>query len=333
MTIKDLLEKWHHNNLTPFERLQLIEALEKGEGKKEFLSLWEDVWNQEKPAESGDPIDKKLEEIRFELKKEIRSQKTKVFTMRRWLPLVAASIASLLLVFWFSTLNEDDTKERKPEEISQREIRVPKGGKAQRILLPDSSIVWLNVDSKLSFPSSFSDSSRIIRLEGEGYFDVKEDERRPFTVEADDFSTHVMGTTFYISSYSGENQKVILTSGKVKINPKEAQEIFLSPEEEWVQSHLTKKWEKRRISIEKLGQWKEGLFSFSDKRLEDLEPELERWYGVEIEFEDEGSKNCKISGKPTHKSIWDLLESFSFITGLEYKVIDNKILLYGGRCN
>src|SRR5690606_21735822 len=86
------------------------------------------------------------------------------------------------------------------EEIEHATLSTPRGGQYQ-LTLPDGSKVWLNAESSLKYPIAFSDHERRVTLSGEGFFEVKEDARKPFIVESLAQTLRVTGTTFNINSY------------------------------------------------------------------------------------------------------------------------------------
>ncbi len=76
------------------------------------------------------------------------------------------------------------------------EVRIPRGGE-YKVVLPDGTIVWLNAESSLRFPTLFTGKERKVYAKGELYFDVKHDDTKPFIVEVEkDYSVRVLGTEF-----------------------------------------------------------------------------------------------------------------------------------------
>jgi ferric-dicitrate binding protein FerR (iron transport regulator) len=107
-------------------------------------------------------------------------------------------------------------------------------GQTYQFTLPDGTKVWLNADSKLEFPSKFENArQRIVRLSGEGYFEVakvsllspsgrdgRRPERVPFIVATDKQQVEVLGTHFNINSYPDEKEtKTTLLEGSVRVAP------------------------------------------------------------------------------------------------------------------
>ena len=87
------------------------------------------------------------------------------------------------------------------------------------IALPDGSKVWLNAESRLTYPKSFSGiCTRHVYLTGEAYFDVTENKSQPFIVETSNLQIKVLGTVFNVKSYDGEkNIETTLVKGSVLI--------------------------------------------------------------------------------------------------------------------
>ena len=80
------------------------------------------------------------------------------------------------------------------ETIKINTLIIPKGGEFY-VTLPDGSKVFLNSNSKLTFPSRFENDQREVQLEGEALFEVKKS-GIPFRVLCGNSSTTVLGTVF-----------------------------------------------------------------------------------------------------------------------------------------
>src|SRR5690606_22860285 len=88
---------------------------------------------------------------------------------------------------------------------SQLTLATPRGGTYQ-VVLPDGSKVWLNSASSLTYPAEFSNSVRVVELEGEAYFEVSERSsivggpaNMPFIVKTHGQEVEVLGTQFNVS--------------------------------------------------------------------------------------------------------------------------------------
>lgn len=181
----------------------------------------------------------------------------------------------------------------KGEDTQVYKISIPRG-KNYYMMLEDSTEVWLNADSKLSFPSRFEADKREVELVGEGYFKVKPDASRPFIVKSGYLITKVLGTEFNFRAYNKKDAEVTLVSGKVAVSGvgnDNTKEVILSPNE--TVSMINGKFQVSETDIKKYTSWVEGWFYFDNETLEDIMKELGRWYNVNIYFQDISARNYK----------------------------------------
>ena len=132
-----------------------------------------------------------------------------------------------------------------------------------QLLLPDSSRVWLNAASSLTFPTRFKGNSRTVELTGEAYFEVAHHKNVPFRVITKEQEIEVLGTHFNVNSYDNENSvKTTLLEGKVKVNPRGlTPAVVLKPGE---QAKLTaEQLNISQVDVAHATAWKDGLFRFN----------------------------------------------------------------------
>ena len=182
-------------------------------------------------------------------------------------------------------------------------IIVPRGAEYQ-IVLADGTRVWLNSDSRLEFPAAFGNRERVVKLAGEAYFDVVHDAGRPFRVQTDQATVQVLGTSFNVSTYGGVNQTT-LVSGSVELNL--AQRSYrLKPGEQGVVQHG--RVEVKEVNVREFVAWKDGLFVFRNRRLEEVLTTLGRWYDLQVFYQNERLKDLHFTGNiPRHASVGDVL--------------------------
>lgn len=167
------------------------------------------------------------------------------------------------------------------------ELNTPKGGTYQ-LILPDSSKVWLNASSKLRYPSKFDDNERVVELEGEAYFDVKEQrrdgERQPFLIKTTGQTVQVVGTEFNISAYPDEAAKTTLVNGIVEVANHRTKTLRkLVPNQQAI-LHGTKTSVKY-VDVKQYIGWKEGKIVLEGRTLPEILREIARWYDIEIRYE------------------------------------------------
>ena len=90
--------------------------------------------------------------------------------------------------------------------VAYNTLMTPRGG-TYRVVLPDGTIVWLNAESSLYFPTSFTGAKREVEMTGEGYFEVAKNDAQPFVVKAGQMKIKVLGTHFNVQVYPGEKEE------------------------------------------------------------------------------------------------------------------------------
>lgn len=179
--------------------------------------------------------------------------------------------------------------------IHYNEIFVPRGG-CYSLTLADGTNVWLNSDTKLRYPLSFSGNLREVELEGEAYFEVARNEEKPFVVNISDHKIRVLGTHFNISAYRDmDHIYTTLLEGSVKVESPSEEKIILPNE----QADMVRGQGKIMVNQVDAGfytSWLTGVFEFRDASLEDILKQLTRWYDVDIEYTTDVLKEKKFAG-------------------------------------
>lgn len=186
------------------------------------------------------------------------------------------------------------------QDISLLELTTPKGG-TYTVILPDGSQVWLNANSTLKYPPSFSDDERLVILDGEAYFNIKAHRQAaapnlvPFKVRTTQQEIVVLGTEFNVSAYQGDPEiKTTLVEGKVKVlaGTPEVSSLssiggtdvsYLNPgQQATLRAGLLNVAE---VYLPAVVAWKDGFFDFTGKNLKQVLTELGRWYDFDVQYE------------------------------------------------
>lgn len=233
----------------------------------------------------------------------------------RWIryAAIAASIITILALvrFW--------PQADKPVSKGELALFTTNKGARSQVMLPDGSKVWLNAGSRLNYAKNFTaGNTREVSLEGEAFFIVTADANRPFFVHTNAIHIKVLGTSFNVRAYPGEDSAVaslVLGSVAVAADEKAEQGIILRPNEKLVvpvrpladksatehtapaalpayKSKLTAV----RDSIYTETAWVQNKLAFKHLELEKVAEMLEQWYGVEIGFRNEKKKQLYFTG-------------------------------------
>lgn len=206
-------------------------------------------------------------------------------------------------------------------------LKTPKGGE-YKIILEDSSIVWLNASSKLTFPNSFGKNSREVVLEGEGYFDVTHDSLRPFIVKFKGKEIKVLGTSFNIRSYKDDlNEYVTLAKGRIilKVNNTSYK---MAPNQQAIIPDSNQNVIMKMVDSSIYTAWKDGQVVYNNAPLKEIVEDLQRWFDVGITYETKELKTFRFSlymdRQDKFSTILEVLRS----TGkIDFKTEKNEIII------
>lgn len=166
--------------------------------------------------------------------------------------------------------------------VGYNTLKVPRGGQFT-IELPDGTIAWLNSASSLRYPTAFTGNNRTVEMEGQGYFEVKQNAKRPFVVKVNAIEIQVLGTTFDIMAYPDEDAvKATLVSGAVKVKSAKGEKL-LHPGDQAAISNSTGAVLVQPVDVAAVTAWKTGFFEFDNANINVIMRQLARWYDIEID--------------------------------------------------
>jgi len=205
-------------------------------------------------------------------------------------------------------------------------------GQRTRIKLPDSSVVYLNASSTITYPEVFSDTARAVALTGEAFFEVTHDPSKPFVVQTRGVSTVVLGTSFNVRSFDTDGDiSVSLVSGKVRVMGKQAsgtsRENVLLPGERLVYHKADSSSEKDHFKVLDVTGWKDGVLVFDNTDFDGFVEKMEQWYGVEIAVAGKPSAAWKVNGHFDNESLTEVLVGIQFIYDIRYRIDGNRVTL------
>ncbi|MGQ7869212.1 FecR family protein [Sunxiuqinia sp. sy24] len=266
------------------------------------------------------------EELKQKIKRKIESKKTKQFYIGKSLRIAASIIviSSLSTFLYYIYSPKPVTEVQAP--INEQIVEIyARPGTRKKIVLPDGTRVHLNNASTLRFPKEFGKVSRLVELDGEAFFDVKRDINYPFVVNSNGLSTRVLGTSFNICSYPGENTVVTVETGKVSVKPTEfpQKQVFLTPGKQAIYDANNDTVARRNADITEYLAWRYRILNFNNITLGEAAKKMERWYNVKILFEDEKLKNDIIQGSYKNERLENVLKSFEFIHKLKVQMKEN----------
>lgn len=212
-------------------------------------------------------------------------------------------------------------------EESWSELRAPKGEKAQ-FILPDGSKGFLNSGSSLRYYENFN-KKRLVQLEGEGFFDVIKNEKKPFTILTSELTVTVLGTRFNICAYNEEKAiRTTLESGSIKIGMNKLNKyLILMPGEQNIYYRDTKTSIINKVNTDLYTSWKESKLRFDDASFIDIIKKMERWYDVKINLDDEIKYTQRYTMTIKTESLKEMLDLLSVTAPINYKIKNDNVFI------
>lgn len=202
-------------------------------------------------------------------------------------------------------------------------------GERKQVVFQDGTIVYLNAGSKITYPLHFNLGKRRVSLDGEAYFEVEPNHRRPFIIETGETAQiKVTGTSLDVRSYRNEpTVNVVLINGKVEFwNGK--QSYLMQPSEK-----LTFNKKSGRVSITteespvRGSLWKDNIILFRDAPLSEVIETLGRWYNVSFEVQTPEAYSSRFSLKTKEMPLENLLDEMQHISNLSFTLLGDKVIV------
>ena len=319
------------------------------ETNEEAILFWEtylELYPQEKTRIQA------ARNIVLGLKEAIKNQTGKRFYQTPFFRVAASIVISAGLFITYSLLSTSNPVHelaQQSTDSSQANFIVYKTapGERKKILLPDSSVVELNVGSRLQLTKNFNLTNRDIYLEGEALFDVKHKKELPFIVQTPSYEVRVLGTLFNVKAYPGEAvSETALIRGKVKLfkpdgghltllplqkvvfeNQKEIRPVDVSPKvTSYEVQHIMPLTRNLEGAISEIS-WTENRLEFHNESFLEIKDKLERWYNVELDWQDSIIGTYRFTGSFQNEPIEKVLEALQFSYPFEFTINNQKILL------
>ncbi len=233
----------------------------------------------------------------------------------------AAAVALLILTAGAGYLiyQGGDSLIEQPVELTEVEKTVPMGQK-NTIRFIEGSEVKLNSGAQIRFLPGFEENRRLVKLEGEAFFDVAPDENRPFYIEAGNATVKVVGTSFNVNSYQGSDQiRVAVVSGVVEFSTGPDQLVQLKKNEMAIYNKSGQTIEVGTYDYLNEVAWKDGVLVFDHDNIQAVIRKLQRWYGVEVIL-GESKISGYYNGEFENASLELVLEGISFAYDLDYSI-------------
>jgi transmembrane sensor len=175
--------------------------------------------------------------------------------------------------------------------LAPAEKEIVTTGKRKTVKLPDGTLITLEPNSRLTYPNRFTGSTREVHLTGEGYFEVKPNHEKPFIVYTPYVIATVLGTSFNVEAYANGIARVVVTTGRVKVQTvnasNELQAVIINANQSVAYNITINEIEKRNAPDEAVyyKQRRSGRFSYAGVPVAKVIKEMERYYHTSVSLE------------------------------------------------
>jgi transmembrane sensor len=204
------------------------------------------------------------------------------------------------------------------------------------VLLADGSKVTLNADSKLTYNRSFNTNERVVRLVGEGYFEIQKDSSKPFIIQLSEAEVRVLGTTFNVKAYKeAEKIEVTVTEGRVTLYEKEQkQKQVIAAKGEKAEYDKKLKAVKKTVNNNPNAiAWKTKIVDFQNNNMVYVINTLKDVYHEEFVISNEALSTCSITAHFENKDLESVLRILESTLDITIKEDHNRFILTGPGCN
>jgi len=314
---KELAIKYFSGRISADEESELYSWVKEKDANLEMLHSWEEEWKESEGQSLNNSWERMLGKIAAREVLDGAELQTAKKPVRWWSYAAAAAVA--LMVLLRVAIPHGD------QQIYAMEAPV---GEKCRVLLPDSTVVWLNSDSRLSFNESFNHKVRNVKLIGEGYFEVSHNAKKPFSVDCGEVSVLVRGTKFNVSAYP-EDKKVSasVVEGHVSFAHEDAQiELYKGQSAQY--DLLSETFSRSVEDPENAAAWTKSRFIYDNITLRELAAKLSRTYAVRFHFNTTEHLDQKFNiSLRNNETLPEVLQALEFIIPVKARIVGDDVYI------
>ncbi|MCG6187245.1 FecR family protein [Maribellus maritimus] len=303
---------------------KLFESPYKNLNLRKIIFEW---WNNEKELESQ-PKPDNLSEILDKIHHQINLGQVQPQKKSKKIIIKYSRIAAILVLGFLAGFFVHLMKKEQPVYYTS----IAPIGSVSQVILPDSSMVYLNSGSKITYTTSGADRNRVVFLDGEGWFDVTKNSKKPFVVITPSYKIKVIGTKFNVKGYKTESKvTTTLEEGKIQIipssNPNFKTTTVLEPGEQFIFDSEQNIFETKHVNTKLFSSWRDNKLIFINMNLKELIILLERKFGVDIVVADNIVLDYHYDGTIKNETILEVLELLQETLPINYRIEGQQVII------
>jgi len=274
---EEVLQNVLQGSANAAQEKELNEWLQASDANKELFEKMKQIWSANEQLKVFSKIDEKADWKIIQAKRQVKKNR-----LNPWLKYAAALMVTMgvSLIYLhentpgFGKIAQNTTKKEQSE-----------------VLLADGTMVYLNENSKLIYPKKFDNDKRLVKLEGEAFFEVKPNAKKPFIIESGEAIVKVLGTSFNVYNKADSSTELSVKTGKVSLKSKKDKEqevILVKGDVGLLKNH---KVIKLKSKFNNHDSWRTKALRFHQIPLTQVLKDLEKHYKVKFD-----NRNQKIKG-------------------------------------
>ena len=239
----------------------------------------------------------------------------------------------LLGVFVTYFVSESSNKDIFKTESHESPITRVVTGKGERtkVVLPDGTKVWVNACSSVSYNSNYGGRYRIVHLEGEAFFDVAKDSKKPFIVNSKGFNIKAHGTRFDVSAYNDDDKvAAILEEGSISFRQDNAEkQLLIKPGQKIAYSQKENEIKVDNVNTDTYTAWRTGEYRFEQLTFEEVAKRMSRIYNINFVFKNKETKKIPFTGTFfSYESLDKILKVININTSIRFIKEKDTVYIY-----
>jgi ferric-dicitrate binding protein FerR (iron transport regulator) len=325
-----LITKSITGEITSEERKELDILLSESPSLQERYRLIEKFWKQEVFYHQSSDPDEALQKILDKINKDKSISKSKHLFFPRLKQLAAAAV--IILMIGIGIFSYQHFFLQNPVALIEKYNGT---GTRSMLTLSDGTQIWLNADSKISYPKIFHSESREVYLKGEAFFKVASDTAKPFYIHLSNASIKVLGTSFNVKAYSNEERiQTSVVSGKVAFMPRVPNSSVYADTLLLTKSNkVTYAIPSGEILTETTNtlddkEWINGRLIYKSETLETISKELERNFGKKVSIKNPKLAQHRFTATFDEPSLNEIMYYLSLTNQFKYSITDSTLVIY-----
>ncbi|MCB9316142.1 MAG: FecR domain-containing protein [Lewinellaceae bacterium] len=322
-----LLQKRFAGEISASELVVLKDWINQSEENARLAQQFELLWEKSTESQPVFSLDMEAEfrQVQARIFKETQAP-TRTVLIRNWVLRAAAAVAVIFVSVWGFQQLAPASAPMLVEHVADQAKR--------QITLPDGTLVWLRQHAKIEFPAVFADAQRLVKLDGEAYFEVAHREHQPFQIELPGKGkVEVLGTRFNVRTNNAATS-ILVRQGKVRYTPdhKTKGVLLVGGDKAVYQAELAEIRLSKVHTFNELA-WQTGGLEFIRTPLNDVISDLESFYDVSIKLQDSQMGHCLHTAPLTNQPLEQVLNSLALTYQFQISnPTPGRYILSNGRC-